>query len=722
MTLYAALDGLVKGIRLLELGPGTQDDPLTGNLIVSSLHDHPTYDALSYRWASPAGQQAHPPSQESVAKSTLELAKAFCCVRKLQSPDVRTLSANQHVILLGQENVVQITSNLANALRCMRKPDSIRILWIDALCINQNDVEERSAQVALMRPIYTQATTVCVYIDRMVFMSPAMRSKLQTLSEESDISDLGDDPSIWQPLADLLQDQYWDRLWIQQELVLAKKFTVHCNDTRIDGDRLMAFQALLLRRANPELDITRRLEDNAKQHSADAGSWKSLSQSFGLAMVPSKHLLWWRKMYELKSPILIYKLVPPYDPGSREEFNLSDTKYITPIYLLGAMRVATRLQATDPRDRVYGMLGLATDVKEGDIPIVYTKTELEIQTDVARFLLRSSQKLLFLPYAGVSPTTAGSPTHPSWVPHWTAISLFWTGASASASLKATGSSISTDGKTMIVRGMRINHFAKNRISLPFAGLTLLDMAMIISHIINLEEGQSSWRLGQRLRAVVENLGTTLLKSATRLHNSTFVLSGEECFLYMLLILRWHVMMAAHNLELTDLSLLQATSAESFDDIFNVLHASKDSDQTVLRLADLAQFVSDGIIPRDWENYNKFIRFLKTACDGSRISFTADKEESVLTQGGAVEPGDEVWILFGCSFPMVLRPEGESYSVVSAACMYGTRGLMEGLLVRDKILGVERVSTAKTIRDLEIPELIEDGVTDGGYRISTITLI
>lgn len=67
-------------------------------------------------------------------------------------------------IRVGDTEDVPITKSLRNALRMLRKPTISRLLWIDALCINQADVEERSHQVSFMDEIYREAHTVLIWL------------------------------------------------------------------------------------------------------------------------------------------------------------------------------------------------------------------------------------------------------------------------------------------------------------------------------------------------------------------------------------------------------------------------------------------------------------------------------------------------------------------------------------------------------------------------------
>ncbi|KAK2061504.1 HET-domain-containing protein, partial [Colletotrichum caudatum] len=57
-----------------------------------------------------------------------------------------------------------ITINCANALRRLRFPGWARDVWVDAICINQEDSNERSHQVGIMQYIYATAIRVVVYL------------------------------------------------------------------------------------------------------------------------------------------------------------------------------------------------------------------------------------------------------------------------------------------------------------------------------------------------------------------------------------------------------------------------------------------------------------------------------------------------------------------------------------------------------------------------------
>jgi hypothetical protein len=116
-------------IRVLELAPANEKtDRLEGTLVEVNLalapKQRPNYEALSYVWASPEDQGA-----------------IFC-----KGP------------------AIPVTKNCEAALRQLRHRKRIRRLWIDAICINQNDINERNQQVNIMDQVYRDAQYVRIWL------------------------------------------------------------------------------------------------------------------------------------------------------------------------------------------------------------------------------------------------------------------------------------------------------------------------------------------------------------------------------------------------------------------------------------------------------------------------------------------------------------------------------------------------------------------------------
>lgn len=113
-------------IRLLYLLPAISiESSLKCKLRVSSEISKHKYEALSYVWGSPTRDRP----------------------------------------LLCDDGTVYITSNCEAALRRLRRKTRRRVLWVDSVCINQSDDNEKSHQVRLMSQIYSKAATVLVWLE-----------------------------------------------------------------------------------------------------------------------------------------------------------------------------------------------------------------------------------------------------------------------------------------------------------------------------------------------------------------------------------------------------------------------------------------------------------------------------------------------------------------------------------------------------------------------------
>ncbi|MCJ1249510.1 hypothetical protein MMC30_006735 [Trapelia coarctata] len=131
-------------IRLVVLFPGELGSRIRCSRIVFSLDDRPQYEALSYTW----GDESNP--------SVIEVY--------LSKPLPRTSSLSVHQIEASSSGSLQITNNLHTALQYLRYVDKERILWVDAICIDQTNNAEKSKQIPLMAKIYGIASNVLVWL------------------------------------------------------------------------------------------------------------------------------------------------------------------------------------------------------------------------------------------------------------------------------------------------------------------------------------------------------------------------------------------------------------------------------------------------------------------------------------------------------------------------------------------------------------------------------
>lgn len=112
-------------IRVLDLEPGTGSDPIACRLSTVSLLDNPVYEALSYTWGDPNEPRG---------------------------------------FIVCNGDSIPVANNLKAAFQRLRLPNEIRSIWADAICINQNDIPERNAQVQLMSQVYRKASKVVVWL------------------------------------------------------------------------------------------------------------------------------------------------------------------------------------------------------------------------------------------------------------------------------------------------------------------------------------------------------------------------------------------------------------------------------------------------------------------------------------------------------------------------------------------------------------------------------
>jgi Heterokaryon incompatibility protein (HET) len=146
---YLSLDEDTE-IRLLHLTPGEPEDPIVCRLSPMSLDKPQEYRALSYCWGTgPAKhevriiQTQHTPGQK------------------------RSLKDIHH-------GTLYVKPNLYAALHHLRDLEETRVFWVDAICINQDDVREQNEQVAKMAEIYSMADHVDIVRNSLLLVLPRL--------------------------------------------------------------------------------------------------------------------------------------------------------------------------------------------------------------------------------------------------------------------------------------------------------------------------------------------------------------------------------------------------------------------------------------------------------------------------------------------------------------------------------------------------------------------
>ncbi|KAK7433186.1 hypothetical protein QQZ08_000118 [Neonectria magnoliae] len=220
--------------RLLKIQPAPFGDGITCELFDAELDEAPPYTALSYVWGDPTKRE---------------------------------------LITCGGHDC-NITHSLYEGLRRMRRETEVQTVWADAICINQADNDEKGRQVDLMGAIYERASKVFVWLgedstaaSKTAFASLAsVNKKISTgadkeniPSSEIDITvsiqgitsgpvtgtrsslsiDLG--PLEKESIQKLCQLPWFSRVWVLQEVGLAKTATAFWGDSSIDFSQIAVF-------------------------------------------------------------------------------------------------------------------------------------------------------------------------------------------------------------------------------------------------------------------------------------------------------------------------------------------------------------------------------------------------------------------------------------------------------------------------------------------------
>lgn len=341
-----------------------------------------------------------------------------------------------------------IKPNLAAALRALRLPHLHRRLWVDAVCIDQNNVDERSRQVEYMRLVYKHAARVIVWLGlktpgvEQAFAAASRLSQVVATLEHTGAEAARDGavarggyagldaeavdafmesmldgvhPAAMQYLSELFDRPYWTRTWCIQEVVAASWAIVRVEELEISFAELMS--------------ITLFVTEWSRRSAMD------------------KPLVLWHSIYLYRHPRTPVR--PSEVPGSIGNF-------------LSVLESARGFQATDVRDKIFAMLGICDEGLQPALALTkiegpsdsgrairtlrraissfndfmqrhgpdprfgtpralrpdYRKDAVSVYTDTTRFLMRKQPRMLDVLAHVQHNVDPSSGEYPSWVPKW----------------------------------------------------------------------------------------------------------------------------------------------------------------------------------------------------------------------------------------------------------------------------------------------------------------
>lgn len=143
--------------------------------------------------------------------------------------------------LQSEGNTLRIGENLKRALLRLRSNEKCIALWVDAICINQKNSEEKTQQLRQMAQVYLKADFVCVWLgeadedgksDRAMDFIPEI---MDFMNQEPLFND-EKNAENWHALAELMRNRWFSRRWVVQEISLAAAAFVYCGTKTVQWD------------------------------------------------------------------------------------------------------------------------------------------------------------------------------------------------------------------------------------------------------------------------------------------------------------------------------------------------------------------------------------------------------------------------------------------------------------------------------------------------------
>lgn len=549
---------------------------------------------------------------------------------------------------------------LLQSLRSLPHAKSGMKFWVDALCIDQANTLERNQQVKLMKSIYSKAFAVVVWLGGSADDSGKaidfMASINQFVTENEDEDDQFDfekweysatvelqrkkfSELPWKALLDFLNRTYWRRLWIIQELALNHNMTLF-----LCGDRQLSRS--MISRTCEFCERNIRVIDQLVSPSLEIGT-TSPSTMYGSI---------WPTVYHVN------KLLGARNQGM-ERSNVDVV-----------LDLGRKASATDARDKVYGILGiLPRELSAMVIPDYGESNSVDkVYYQFARKMLDEYKRLdSILSWCSYKPNSS----LPSWIPDWTSKfsrnHVQWLKRRNTSGSRSGQWFISQEGRRLHSKGIIVDHVKSTSSSqsenLPFRAQqprnsTDTKIIECFHHYGDLEK-----------------LSTALQRTLVMHHPSTREWKKSTLDIYWI---DWDEKLTEESWKMMR-NVTQTFCWESFDQF---RHTNANFSIFGHKFHDFFPKMQSSSNDRRREDE------ITRECVSAMLMavLTLIGRRMITTTVGylglapeEVQEHDVVAILYGCNFPVVLRPHGDSYLLIGECYV---DGIMDGEIMEAKERG------------------------------------
>ncbi|KAE8377552.1 heterokaryon incompatibility protein-domain-containing protein [Aspergillus bertholletiae] len=405
-----------KGIRLVVIQAGSSSDEIRCDIQEVTLTDSlPPYNALSHLWGSD----------------------------------------REHELIRLKGEGFYVRKNLAETLRQLRRADQDVVFWIDALCINQCDKDEKGVQIPLMGDVYRNAEKVVAFLGLHDESSPLLFEALEELERQPDIGHLlghlGFDklPSIMTAMNAFLAREYWSRAWVVQELIFGRRDRrIQCSSNEVSFSALETLRSAII---NRPVNLT--LSSGSPNHTA--------------VMAPPT------------------KWHPRFEQLQETGLTLSANGFLDGFL---------DSQCSHPHDHIYAFYNLFPEKLRDHIEVNVKKEPIEVICQVVQAIIKESRSLHIITLRGrqVRPVDLWQYNLPSWCPFFGVeflndpiLSQFFEDPACSSNVEGIPT-FSENGKRLKVKGVMIGEIYSTASTRPLASRPFKEIDFEDNERINTE--------------------------------------------------------------------------------------------------------------------------------------------------------------------------------------------------------------------------------------------